>query len=242
MSFTEETWARTAPLQKAILTMPFNAELAAGTLPEATFQGYIVQDAHYLEGFARALAMTASRAPHSPDIAQLAGSANGAIAVERQLHGDYMARFGISPETFAATPPSRACDHYVSFLIRSAAVDPFPVAVAALLPCFWIYHRVGQFIHATAAADHPYRAWIETYASEDFETSVQAMLDLTDRLGESADQTLRPAMHAAFARSSWHEWMFWHSAHHQAGWDEPPMIEGDMPAEPETVEIRSPSG
>ncbi|MEM7642219.1 MAG: TenA family protein [Pseudomonadota bacterium] len=222
MTFTEDAWARTAPLQEAIMEMPFNAELAAGTLPRATFQGYIVQDAHYLEGFARALALAGARAPGAPDIARLAGSANGAIAVERLLHGDYMARFGVSAETFAATPPSRACDHYVSFLIRSAAIDPFAVAVAALLPCFWIYHRVGQSIHARAAADHPYRAWIDTYFGAAFEASVQGMLDLTDRLGGQADTAMRTHMHAAFARSSWHEWMFWDSAYREASWEGPP--------------------
>jgi thiaminase/transcriptional activator TenA len=222
MSFTDTLWTETADLQRTIATMPFNAELAAGTLPAATFQGYIVQDAHYLEGFARALALSAARAPDADAIARLAGSAAGAIAVERQLHGDYMARFGVSAEAFAATPPSRACDHYTAFLIRSAAVDPFPVAVAALLPCFWIYHRVGTAIHASAAPENPYRAWIDTYAGEDFAASVQGMLDLTDRLGAGADVAGRAAMSAAFARSSWHEWMFWHSAYGGEGWDGPP--------------------
>lgn len=218
MSFTQGLWTHTETLQDTILTMPFNAELAQGTLPPETFREYIIQDAHYLEGFARALALTASRAPDPQNVARLAGSASGAIAVERQLHDEYMALYGVSPEDFAATPPSRACDHYVSFLIRSAAIDPFPVAVVSLLPCFWIYHRVGVAIHAEAAADHPYRAWIDTYASEAFEASVQGMLELTDALGKAADAPTQFAMQAAFAASSWHELMFWHSAYHRSGW------------------------
>lgn len=222
MSFTDTLWSATADLQETIRTMPFNTELAMGTLPSETFQGYIIQDAHYLEGFARALAMAASRAPGADAIAQLAGSAAGAIAVERRLHGDYMARFGVSPGTFAATPPSRACDHYVSFLISSAAIGRFPVAVTALLPCFWIYHRVGTAIHAEAVANNPYRAWIDTYAGEAFAASVQAMIDLTNALADDADDATRNAMQVAFAQSSWHEWMFWHSAYHRTGWPEPP--------------------
>lgn len=221
MSFTQDLWTNTANLQDMIRTMPFNAELAQGTLKQEIFREYIIQDAHYLEGFARALALTASRAPDGENIARLAGSANGAIAVERQLHTEYMTVYGISPADFAATPPSRACDHYVSFLIRAAAVEPFPVAVVSLLPCFWIYQRVGAGIHAQAAADHPYRAWIDTYASPAFEASVQGMLDLTDALGDAADTSTRAAMQAAFAASSWHEWKFWDSAYHLAGWPSP---------------------
>ncbi|MEO0931151.1 MAG: thiaminase II, partial [Pseudomonadota bacterium] len=72
MSFTETLWSDTADLQSAICDMPFNAELAAGTLPSETFREYIIQDAHYLEGFARALALAASRGPDAPAIAQLA--------------------------------------------------------------------------------------------------------------------------------------------------------------------------
>ncbi len=221
MSFTDALWSETADLQAAIATMPFNAELADGTLSPKIFREYIVQDAHYLEGFARALALAAARAPDAQSISRLAASANGAITVERQLHGDYMARFDISPQAFATTPPSRACDHYVSFLIRSVAVDPFPVGVTALLPCFWIYHRVGIAVHAAAAPDNPYRAWIDTYAGDAFETSVNGMLDLVNHLGAKTDPTTRAAMAAAFARSSWHEWMFWDSAYRREGWPGP---------------------
>jgi len=221
MSFTQDLWTMTSDLQDAIRTMPFNTELAQGTLPPEIFREYIIQDAHYLEGFARALALAASRAPDAETIARLAGSANGAIAVERQLHSEYMALYGVSPEDFVATPPSRTCDHYVSFLIRAAAVDPFSVAVASLLPCFWIYQRAGTAIHVQAAAEHPYRAWIDTYASEAFEVSVQGMLDLTDALGEAADASTQRAMQNAFAAASRHEWTFWDSAYHRNGWLSP---------------------
>ncbi len=218
MSFTTALWAETLELQTCIQDMPFNTALANGTLPPASFREYIIQDAHYLEGFARALALAASRASDAPAIAQLAGSANGAIAVERQLHAEYMSLYGVSAADFAETPPSQACDHYVSFLIRSAATDPFPVAVVALLPCFWIYQRVGVLIHERAASDHPYRAWIDTYASDAFAESVQCMLDLTDELAAEADEATRDAMRHAFARSSWHEWRFWDSAYRQERW------------------------
>ncbi len=218
MPFTTTLWNNTAALQERIQDMPFNRELAAGTLPPETFQTYIIQDAHYLEGFARALALAAARAPDAETIAQLAGSATGAIAVERQLHADYMTRYGVSAEAFARTPVSQACDHYVSFLLKSAALDPFAVAVAALLPCFWVYQEVGTRIHATAAPDHPYQAWIETYAGEDFGRAVRGMIDLTDRLADGASDALQAEMAATFERSSWHEWMFWQSAYERATW------------------------
>ena len=46
--FSEAAWQRTAKLRQAIDALPFNTELAAGTLGRERFQGYIVQDALYL--------------------------------------------------------------------------------------------------------------------------------------------------------------------------------------------------
>jgi thiaminase/transcriptional activator TenA len=53
--FSRAAWEQNAGTYDVIRTMPFNAELAAGTLSEARFKHYITQDAHYLIGFGRAL-------------------------------------------------------------------------------------------------------------------------------------------------------------------------------------------
>lgn len=221
MSFTQTTLTKTADLCREIRAMPFNRALADGTLPAQVFQHYIIQDAHYLEGFARALALTASRAPDACGVQQLAQSAAGCIAVERQLHAHYFDRFGVSADAFDATPPTPACAHYISFLIATAATRSTPVAVAALLPCFWVYRDVGQAIHARAAQDNPYRAWIDTYIGDDFDAAVNATLALTDRLADSADDGERDRMHATFARSTLHEWLFWDSAWRLECWPDP---------------------
>ncbi|WGT51221.1 thiaminase II [Thioclava nitratireducens] len=221
MSFAQDLAQATAPLRRQIHDMPFNRELAEGSLDRETFQGYIIQDAHYLEGFARALALAAAKAPDAPTVAQLAGSAAGAIAVERELHAHYMGLFGVSAEDFARIEPSAACDHYVSFLLRSAAIGDFSEAVAALLPCFWIYRDIGREIAQVSGAENPYAAWIATYSGEAFDQSVTRMLELTDRLGAIADAPARARMHRAFARSCWHEWRFWDSAYRGESWQQP---------------------
>lgn len=105
MTFTQTALRDTAALAAAIRAMPFNRALADGTLPHPIFRHYIIQDAHYLEGFARALAGAAARAPDAEAVAQLAGSGAGAIAVERQLHSHFMGLYGVDAESFAATPP-----------------------------------------------------------------------------------------------------------------------------------------
>jgi thiaminase/transcriptional activator TenA len=42
--FSEESWQRTASLREAIHRLPFNVELAAGSLSRERFQTYITHD------------------------------------------------------------------------------------------------------------------------------------------------------------------------------------------------------
>jgi len=217
-NFSAQAWRQNLPLYEKILSLPFNQELAAGTLGEDRFRHYIIQDAHYLEGFARALALAAAKADTTDRIVQFAAAAQTAIIVERALHADYFQKFGITPGDFAAARPTPACDHYVSYLLRIAALEPFPIVLAALLPCFWIYLEVGREIHARAAGPNPYRAWIDTYAGEEFAGAVRGVIKTTDTLAEEASGVTVTAMHAAFTRATQLEWMFWESAYRLAKW------------------------
>src|SRR5688500_18247023 len=102
--FSREAWERNALFYDAIRTMPFNTELAEGVLSAARFKHYITQDAHYLIGFGRALAVAAAKAPQPDQIVQFAKAAEVAIVVERALHGSFFSQFGITPRVFAETP------------------------------------------------------------------------------------------------------------------------------------------
>lgn len=217
-SFSQAAWSRNARAYETIRTMPFNAELAAGTLSEARFKHYITQDAHYLMGFGRALTLAAAKAPSPERLIQFANSAEGAIVVERALHGSFFERYGITAEVFTDTPLSPACHHYVSYLLATAYAEPYEVLLGALLPCFWIYAEVGRDIHTRAAAANPYQAWIDTYAGEQFHEAVRATIEATDEAAALGSEMLRERMHRAFTRATQLEWIFWDSAYRLERW------------------------
>jgi thiaminase (transcriptional activator TenA) len=216
--FSREAWNRNAVLYETIRTLPFNAQLASGALSESRFKHYITQDAHYLVGFGRALALAAAKAPDADRIVQFAKAAEGALVVERALHGSFFKQYGITAQLFAQTPLSPACHHYVCYLLATAYAEPYEVLLAALLPCFWIYAEVGRDIHARAAAANPYRAWIDTYAGEEFHAAVHAMIAATDDAAKEVNSPLRARMHAAFTRAAQLEWVFWDSAFRLEAW------------------------
>ena len=216
--FSADAWARNTSVYDRILTLPFNVELAEGRLALETFRHYIVQDAKYLIAFAQALAVAAARADDPDQIVLFAAAAQEAVVVERALHADYFRRFGIDAVVVAATPMSPACHHYTSFLLATGFREPLAVHVAALLPCFWVYREVGHHIHRVAATDNPYRAWIDTYAGDEFAAAVDAIIAATDAVAGLASPSQTEAMHAAFTRAMQLEWMFWDSAYRLECW------------------------
>ncbi len=225
--FSDDAWERTARLREAVHALPFNTELAAGTLARDRFQHYITQDALYLGQFSRALAIAAAKAPDALTLQNFAQSALGAVAVERALHEGYLRQFGVDPAGLAAAEPAPDCLAYTSFLLAKAYHDPWEVLVAALLPCFWIYWDVGCAIAGKAGPENPYRTWIGTYADERFGEAVRSVIAIADEAAATATAAIRARMLAAFAQACRYEWLFWDGAYQRRSW--PPFPVGSEP-------------
>lgn len=223
--FCDQAWQHTVKLQQAMLEHPFNEELADGSLSRERFQFYLAQDARYLVGFGRALAVAAARAPEPGDLSFFAGAAREAVVVERALHEGYFARFGLSEADLAAIETSPTCLGYTSYLLAVAQTEGYPELIAALLPCFWVYHHVGVDILGRqdgggdeAGDGNPYRAWIDTYADDEFAQAVTTCRTAVDRAAAATDDATRERMLAAFTRACEYEWMFWDSAYRLEAW------------------------
>jgi thiaminase/transcriptional activator TenA len=218
MSFSQRMWAEVAGLYRQILELPFNRELAAGTLARERFVHYVIQDAHYLACFSRALAASAARAPDARGQVLLSHCAHDAIVVERALHESFFADFGIGEAEWQASPPSPTCFAYGHWLVSAAHVEPWAAALGALLPCFWIYHEVGRHLHGIAADPNPYRKWIDTYADEAFARTVREVAALTDAAHDAASPAEREAMAANYLMATRLEWLFWDAAYRLERW------------------------
>jgi thiaminase/transcriptional activator TenA len=211
-------WTDVEDVYTAILRHPFISGLTDGTLPREVFRHYIVQDAHYLRGYARALAVCAARAPDEDGTVMFAEHAAGAIAAERDLHAALMGEMGSSPEEAAKEPVAPTTQAYVSYLLATSYGDSFAEAVGAVLPCYWIYARVGDELLARSSPDPLYARWIAMYGSEEFQTVVDSVLDLTDRIGAGLSEDEQARMRHHFATTSRYEWMFWDAGYRRETW------------------------
>jgi thiaminase/transcriptional activator TenA len=217
MKFTDKLWKHNEPIYNAIINHPFNRELTEGTLSTERFVFYLQQDSLYLVDFCRALSILAGLSPDPGTMTDFIRLTDKVIEGERGMQDEFFKIYGIVPQT----EQSPACLAYTNYLLATATTRSYAEAVAAALPCFWIYREVGKHIFNNAVRGNPYRKWIDTYASEEFFASVDKAIDLTDAAAQ-ASVHLQPKMEEVFEKAVRLEWMFWDSAYRREAW--PPFI------------------
>jgi len=217
-TFSQETFEINRNIYDAILNHPFLKEMQDGSLDREIFGAYLVQDAHFLRGFAQALRITASKAPKSEWAQFLQKDADTAMTEERRLHDSVLGTYGISSEEVAQTELSPAAFAYVNYLLTTAHERPFSEAIAALLPCYWLYWEIGKALAEHGSPEPTYQQWIDTYSSKSYGSTVETILAMTDETANQEDQKTRLAMQKHFSLGSRYEWMFWDAAYHKRGW------------------------
>lgn len=212
MKWSEEAWRSAESVYREILRLPFVQELAAGTLSRERFMFYIRQDSLYVDNYSRVLAHVASRLPGKSMMEDFLKFASDGILVEKALHESFL-----GGEDLSGLRPTPTCLLYNSYE-SSKALEPVEIEAASILPCFWVYQRVGVEILAGCRPDNPYRRWIETYGDEAFAASTAEAVAICDSLAEAAGADTRRMMTDIFVRCTKMEWMFWDSAWRLEQW------------------------
>ncbi len=216
MKWTAKAWKEIEPIYQKIIEMPFIEELQNGTLPLDKFQFYMSQDAFYLENFARSLALIGARSQDTSHALAFIQFAEGAIVVEKALHDSYFEEYGLTHRGSMAP----TTHHYINFLKCTAALDQVEVAMAAVLPCFWIYKEVGDYIYKNRLnVENPYQKWIDTYAGEEFEELVINAKKICNEVAENCTESQQEFMTQVFIEASRLEFMFWDSAYQLKNWE-----------------------
>jgi hydroxymethylpyrimidine/phosphomethylpyrimidine kinase len=243
-SFTQTLWDSIEPVRQAIFDSRFIRSLADGTLPPEEFSYYLAQDAIYLTGYARVLSRLSAVAPSETEQRFWAESASRCLAVETDLHRDWLAKH---PSDAVAGPVTTA---YLNHLLAISAVGSYAEMLAAVLPCFWLYADVGAALantadaapstgpapapatgpapstgpapaYPSAASDgnagHPYAAWLATYGDEGFAAATRQAIAYTDDAAATATTAVQDRMRQLFADSARFELEFFDAPGHRTG-------------------------
>lgn len=191
---------------------PFVRQLGDGTLPEAAFRAYLVQDYLFLIQFARAYALAAYKSRTPGDI-RAAQAGLAAILDETELHIRLCARWGIGAEALAATREHPATVAYTRFVLDQGAAGDLLDLHVALAPCVVGYAVIGKALAAqgpAALGDHPYREWIADYAGDGYQgVAGRARAHLDDLAARTLTEARFPDLVAIFAAASRLEADFW---------------------------------
>jgi thiaminase/transcriptional activator TenA len=207
-------WDEAAPIWSAIRTHPFLNELRAGTLPLDTIRYYVTQDYHYLEAFARVVATALAKAPDSETLELLARRV--LTPVERPLHRRLfeLAELEAADVMAAEIAPTNLA--YQNHMLATAARGGVGEIAAALLPCAWTYHQLGEDL---AVAPHAiYTEWAGFYTAGMLRETTAAWRGFLDQAAERGGLEQRQAIRRAFLLSFRYEYLFWGMAYRRETW------------------------
>ena len=165
----------------AYIGHPFVKGLSDGTLPEASFHHYLIQDYIFLVHLSRAWAMAVVKSESLEEMKISATMVDALINVEIQLHVETCKNIGISEERLFLAEETFENITYTRFVMDAGLSGDFLDLMAALAPCVFGYGVIGAILEKTALRNTPYQEWIKAYASKDYQ-------DLCDVLGSMVEK------------------------------------------------------
>jgi thiaminase/transcriptional activator TenA len=196
MSFFERMKSAASAEWRAYTEHAFTAGLVDGTLPEAAFRTYLVQDYLFLIDFARAYALAVYKSPQLADMREAASGLSAILDVEMNLHVKLCANWGLSPGDLEAAPAAAETLAYTRYVLDAGMRGDLLTLKVALAPCVIGYAEIATRLAArpgACAATNPYSVWINEYAGAAYHEVAAAARAHMDRL---ADRYATPAREA----------------------------------------------
>jgi thiaminase (transcriptional activator TenA) len=217
MSFFDRLKAEASAEWQAYTEHPFTNAMADGSLPEAAFRLYLVQDYLFLIEFARANALCVYKSPTLADMREGARGLSAILDVEMDLHVKHCAGWGLSPRDLEQAAPAAEMLAYTRYVLDAGMRGDLLALKVALAPCVIGYAEIATRLNAHPDASAPtnsYRVWIAEYAGEPYqEVAAKARAHL-NRLADLYATPAREAeLVAIFRQATRLEADFW-----EMGW------------------------
>ena len=204
--WSKEVWDKSTKIYNAILQQQFLKELSDGTLSDEIFGRYIAQDEIYLRNYYHQMFMLADLMEDERDKELFVAFAKSGMEGEKAMHDMLIEKYGIKTEVDA----SEVTTDYNEHICEGIATGNRCIALAAVLPCMWIYNRVGlHILHHAKLEANPYREWILEYGNEEFTEGVNQVLEMVDEWAAHVDDETRKMMDYYYLKAALYEYAFW---------------------------------
>jgi thiaminase (transcriptional activator TenA) len=217
MSFFERLKSAASAEWRAYSEHPFTNALADGSLSEAAFRHYLVQDYLFLIEFARAYALAVYKSPTLADMREAAAGLAAILDVEMNLHVKLCAGWGLSPDDLEQAEPAVEMLAYTSYVLDAGMRSDLLALKVALAPCVIGYAEIATrlaLLPGAQAATNRYRDWIAEYAGAPYqEVAAKARAQLQSLADRYATPAREAELIAIFREATRLEADFW-----EMGW------------------------
>lgn len=217
VSFFERLKTEASAEWRAYTEHRFTDGLADGSLPEAAFRHYLVQDYLFLIEFARAYALAVYKSPRLADMREAAAGVSTILDVEMNLHVKLCAGWGLSPDDLERAAPAVEMMAYTRYVLDAGMRGDLLALKVALAPCVIGYAEIATRLAAhpnALATTNPYSVWIAEYAGGPYqEVAAKAQTHLDDLALRYVTPAREAELIAIFREATRLEADFW-----QMGW------------------------
>jgi thiaminase/transcriptional activator TenA len=217
MTFFERLKSAASAEWRAYTEHPFTNGLADGSLSEAAFRHYLVQDYLFLIEFARAYALSVYKSPTLADMREASAGVAAILDVEMNLHIKLCAGWGLSADDLEQAEPAVEMLAYTSYVLDAGMRGDLLALKVALAPCVIGYAEIATrlaLLPGAQAASNPYRDWIAEYAGAPYqEVAAKAQAQLQNLADRYATPAREAELIAIFREATRLEADFW-----EMGW------------------------
>jgi thiaminase/transcriptional activator TenA len=218
MSFSRDLKTKAAKVWEEGYDHPFVQELGMGTLDKEKFKFYLLQDYQYLLQYAKVFAIAAVKSDTEELMTRFSTIQYFTLTNEMNLHRDYMAGFGVTPEEMLSVKPSLYNRTYTANMLAIGQTGGLAELIAVVFPCAWTYADYAKRLkkqYADKLDNNFYKTWIEQYAGVDFSDSFEWFYDALDNLVSNMADKQRKKTEEIFISSVEFEYLFWDMAYKQ---------------------------
>lgn len=186
MSFVAKCVEDSMPIWKKCLESQFLTALENGTLDEACFKGYIVDDSLYLREYAKVFAYGITNSQDMEAIRTFYSFLSFVNEGEGATRVQYLHRYGLTDDDIQTLPQRPQNKAYTDCMIQ-AAKEGVAECMMASLPCTlsygWIFRKLLE--RSPEVRNTIYWPLVQDYADDSYEVICKKWVDFADRVCEN---------------------------------------------------------
>ena len=211
-TFVQQLVQESLPVWEKCLHSEFLTHLADGTLDEACFKGYIVEDSLYLREYAKVFAWGMTKAKDMQTIRTYYSLLSFVNESEDAARLHYLKHFGLTDEGIQSLPLRPESRAYVDSMIEAAKNgEGAAECMMACLPCMlsygWIFQKMLD--RSPAVRDTLYGPLVQDYAGPGYADACRAWAAYAEKVCTGLSPERAARCRAIFHNCSVHELHFW---------------------------------